>query len=49
MFFETDFEGYYGDDEFTGEITKTITFGQQFDALPTLKAYRNESGTNQET
>lgn len=49
VFFETDFEGYYGDDEFTGEITKTITFGQQFGALPTLKAYRNESGTNQET
>lgn len=47
--FAGDFGGHYSGDEFDGEISKTITFGQKFGALPTLDAFYAVSGANQET
>lgn len=49
VLFAEDFEGYYASDKFEGEISKSITFGQKFGALPKLNAYYSVSGENQET
>ena len=47
--FAGDFAGHYSGDEFGGEISKNITFGQKFGALPTLDAFYTVSGQNRET